>query len=147
VLTVDRVDDAGQRLAGQQAAGHPQRVIGWCCLACPPSADGERPVDGLLRRGLESPLPDETFVVYVSPLKALSNDIHRNLEIPLAGIRAELASRALPDVVIRTLVRTGDTPQTERAGMRKRPPHIVLLTTRLLPLLLTFFLATRIHQR
>ena len=47
VLTVDRVDDAGHRLAYQQAAGHPQWVIGWCCLACPPSVDGERPVDGV----------------------------------------------------------------------------------------------------
>ena len=56
-------------------------------------------------------LTDATQVVYVSPLKALSNDIHRNLEVPLAGIREQLRARAgLPDVEIRTWVRTGDTP-------------------------------------
>ena len=71
-------------------------------------------------RASNVPLPDETVVVYVSPLKALSNDIQRNLEAPLAGIRAELAALGLPDVEIRTLVRTGDTPQSERASMRKR---------------------------
>ena len=65
---------------------------------------------------------------YVSPLKALSNDIHRNLEAPLAGIRRELAALNLPDVEIRTVVRTGDTTQTERARMRRRSPHIVVTT-------------------
>ena len=59
--------------------------------------------------------PTKRPVVYVSPLKALSNDIQRNLEAPLAGIRAELAALGYPDVEIRTLVRTGDTPQSERA--------------------------------
>src|SRR4051812_26700408 len=93
-------------------------------------------IDDLVRRGLDSPLPDETFVVYVSPLKALSNDIGKNLVAPIAGIRAELASLGLPDVDIRTLVRTGDTPQAERAGMRKRPPHIVVTTPESLYVLL-----------
>src|SRR5437773_8145640 len=85
-------------------------------------------IDHLVRRGVENPLPDETLVVYVSPLKALSNDIHKNLSVPLAGIRAELEALELPHVDIRILVRTGDTPQTERAGMRRRPPHIVVTT-------------------
>jgi ATP-dependent helicase Lhr and Lhr-like helicase len=86
-------------------------------------------IDELVRAGIAANgLPDETSVVYVSPLKALSNDIHKNLEAPLAGIRAELAARALPDVEIRTFVRTGDTPQHERAAMRKRAPHIVVTT-------------------
>ena len=85
-------------------------------------------IDALVRQGIEAPLPDETFVVYVSPLKALSNDIRKNLQAPLDGIREELAARGLPDVEIRTLVRTGDTPQHERARMRKRPPHIVVTT-------------------
>src|SRR4051812_33264188 len=93
-------------------------------------------IDDLVRRGLDSPLPDETFVVYVSPLKALSNDIGKNLVAPIAGIRAELAARGLPDVDIRTLVRTGDTPQSERAGMRRRPPHIVVTTPESLYVLL-----------
>src|ERR1700735_4976863 len=69
-------------------------------------------IDPLVREGLEGPLPDETRVVYVSPLKALSNDIHRNLEAPLEGIREELAVRGLPDVAIRAVGRTGDTSQS-----------------------------------
>jgi ATP-dependent helicase Lhr and Lhr-like helicase len=93
-------------------------------------------IDALVRRGVEAPLPDETFVVYVSPLKALSNDVQKNLEAPLAGIRAELEAGGYPDVEIRTLVRTGDTPQSERAGMRRRPPHIVVTTPESLYILL-----------
>ncbi len=93
-------------------------------------------IDGLIRQGVQSPLPDETTVVYVSPLKALSNDIQRNLALPLAGIRAELQALGLPDVDIRTLVRTGDTPQRERMLMRRRPPHIVVTTPESLYVLL-----------
>src|SRR6478736_1507612 len=85
-------------------------------------------IDALVIEGLATGLADETAVVYVSPLKALSNDVRKNLEIPLAGIRSELAARGLADVDIRTLVRTGDTPQHERAAMRRRPPHIVVTT-------------------
>jgi len=85
-------------------------------------------IDELVREGAASGLADETRVVYVSPLKALSNDIQRNLESPLAGIRDELATLGLPEVDIRTFVRTGDTPQHERTAMRKRPPHIVVTT-------------------
>src|SRR5437763_2972722 len=93
-------------------------------------------IDALVRRGVESPLPDETFVVYVPPLKALSNDIQKNLAAPLAGVRRELAALNYPDVDIRTLVRTGDTPQAERAGMRRRPPHIIVTTPESLYILL-----------
>lgn len=93
-------------------------------------------VDGLIRQGVRAPLPDETQVVYVSPLKALSNDIRNNLAAPLAGIRRELQALGLPDVDVRTLVRTGDTPQSERLGMRKRPPHIVVTTPESLYVLL-----------
>src|SRR6266699_6567608 len=63
-------------------------------------------IDDLVKQGLEGRLEDQTQIVYVSPLKALSNDIKKNLEIPLAGIREELAARGLPDVAIRTQVRT-----------------------------------------
>jgi ATP-dependent Lhr-like helicase len=73
-------------------------------------------------------LTDETRVVYVSPLKALSNDINLNLEAPLAGISDELRALGLPDAGIRTFVRTGDTPQHERRASVKRPPHIVVTT-------------------
>ncbi|HEX3913089.1 MAG TPA: DEAD/DEAH box helicase [Steroidobacteraceae bacterium] len=93
-------------------------------------------IDQLVREGLRGPLPDETRVVYVSPLKALSNDIQKNLEAPLTGIRAELAASGLPDVEIRAVVRTGDTTQSERAGMRRRAPHIVVTTPESLYILL-----------
>src|SRR6266576_3522265 len=93
-------------------------------------------IDDLVRRGVESPLADETFVVYISPLKALSNDVQKNLAAPLAGVRTELAALGFADVDIRTLVRTGDTPQAERAGMRRRPPHIVVTTPESLYVLL-----------
>jgi ATP-dependent Lhr-like helicase len=85
-------------------------------------------IDQLVREGIEQALPDETRVVYVSPLKALSNDIQRNLMLPLEGIREELRLLGLPEVDVRTLVRTGDTPQHERAAMRRRPPHIIVTT-------------------
>ncbi len=93
-------------------------------------------IDDLVRQGVNAPLLDATQIVYVSPLKALSNDIERNLAAPLAGIRAELAHAGAPDVDIRTLVRTGDTPQAARAAMRKRPPHIVVTTPESLYILL-----------
>ena len=85
-------------------------------------------IDGLVRQGIEGRLADETQVVYVSPLKALSNDIQRNLERPLSGIAAELARQGLPEVAIRTWVRTGDTPAGERDRMRRCPPHILVTT-------------------
>ncbi len=93
-------------------------------------------IDELVRGGVELPLLDETTVVYVSPLKALSNDVRINLEAPLAGIRDELLKLGFPDVEIRTSVRTGDTPQSERMEMRKRPPHIVVTTPESLYILL-----------
>ncbi len=93
-------------------------------------------IDGLVREGLAGGLQDETHIVYVSPLKALSNDINRNLEAPLEGICAELAALGLPQVPIRTFVRTGDTPQTERASMRRHPPHILVTTPESLYILL-----------
>src|SRR4249919_4291596 len=93
-------------------------------------------IDALVREGQGGGLPEETQVVYVSPLKALSNDIHLNLEAPLAGIREELERLGLPDVDIRTAVRTGDTPQGERARMRKAPPHILVTTPESLYVLL-----------
>jgi ATP-dependent helicase Lhr and Lhr-like helicase len=93
-------------------------------------------IDGLVRQGLEEGLKEETQIVYVSPLKALSNDIHRNLDVPLAGIRKALRAQGLPDVVIRSWVRTGDTPQAERQRAAKLPPHIVVTTPESLYILL-----------
>jgi ATP-dependent Lhr-like helicase len=93
-------------------------------------------IDGLVRQGLAGELRDETQIVYVSPLKALSNDIRKNLEVPLAGIRAVLREQGLPDVEIRSWVRTGDTPPGERQQMGRRPPHIVVTTPESLYILL-----------
>ncbi|SDL37424.1 ATP-dependent helicase Lhr and Lhr-like helicase [Modicisalibacter muralis] len=94
-------------------------------------------IDGLVREGLETGLADETAVLYVSPLRALSNDIQRNLQVPLAGIAEQLAAQDLPTPEIRAWVRTGDTPASERERMRKRPPHIVVTTPESLYILLT----------
>jgi len=95
-------------------------------------------LDELFRQGLEhaGQLPDETLVVYVSPLKALSNDIQINLQNPLAGISAELQHQGLPVPLIRTAVRTGDTPQKERTAMRRQAPHILVTTPESLYVLL-----------
>jgi ATP-dependent Lhr-like helicase len=94
-------------------------------------------IDALVREGVAGRLEDVTRVVYVSPLKALSNDIQRNLEQPLAGIGAELTRLELPPFEIRAQVRTGDTTQAERAAMRRLPPHILVTTPESLYLLLT----------
>lgn len=94
-------------------------------------------IDQLLRQGLEAPLPDETRILYISPLKALSNDIHRNLEEPLNGIREGLAAAGLPDVPIRARTRTGDTSPAERHAMKRWPPHILVTTPESLYILLT----------
>ncbi|MCL4802612.1 MAG: DEAD/DEAH box helicase, partial [Burkholderiales bacterium] len=126
-----------------QIAAWPAIKSGRHALVAAPTGSGKTlaaflaAIDELVREGVARGLADETHVVYVSPLKALSNDIQRNLVGPLAGIRAELAARGLPDVEIRTLVRTGDTPQAERALMRKRAPHIVVTTPESLYILLT----------
>ncbi|HJX93464.1 MAG TPA: DEAD/DEAH box helicase [Pyrinomonadaceae bacterium] len=94
-------------------------------------------IDDLVRLGVEGKLDNTTHVIYVSPLKALSNDVQRNLQLPLEGIQNELRSMGLPEVNIRTLVRTGDTPAAERTAMTKRPPHIVVTTPESLYILLT----------
>ena len=94
-------------------------------------------LDDLVRCGLEGSLPDTTQVLYVSPLKALSNDIHKNLDIPLSGIASVAAERGLLLPAIRTAVRTGDTPTSERQQMLKRPPHILVTTPESLFILLT----------
>ncbi len=87
--------------------------------------------------GLAAPLPDETRVLYVSPLKALSNDIHKNLELPLNGIRDQLLETGLFDVPITARVRSGDTSPAEREAMKRTPPHILVTTPESLYILLS----------
>src|SRR6201996_8846078 len=96
-------------------------------------------IDELVRDGvaLGGALPDETRVVYVSPLKALSNDIHVNLEEPLAGIAQTLRESGVAAPEIRAAVRTGDTTQQERNAVKKRPPHILVTTPESLYVLLS----------
>ena len=94
-------------------------------------------IDRLVRDGLREPLGETTRIVYVSPLKALSNDIHKNLDHPLCGIREVLKSTGIVDVGIRTMVRTGDTPSAARAAMQRHPPHILVTTPESLYILLT----------
>jgi ATP-dependent Lhr-like helicase len=126
-----------------QAHGWPAIARGEDTLIAAPTGSGKTlaaflaAIDALVREGVAGQLDDVTRVVYVSPLKALSNDIQRNLEQPLVGIGAELTRRELAPFEIRAQVRTGDTTQRERAAMRKRPPHILVTTPESLYLLLT----------
>jgi ATP-dependent Lhr-like helicase len=94
-------------------------------------------IDDLLRQGLGGTLADGIQVVYVSPLKALSNDVQKNLCEPLAEIRRGLEADGLPDVDVRVLLRTGDTAPADRQAMLKHPPHILVTTPESLYLILT----------
>jgi ATP-dependent helicase Lhr and Lhr-like helicase len=126
-----------------QEQGWPSIQSGAHTLIAAPTGSGKTlaaflaSLDSLFRIGLAGELPDETQVVYVSPLKALSNDIHKNLEEPLAEIRAALKAAEGRDIEVRSAVRTGDTPQAARQALIKRPPHILVTTPESFYLLLT----------
>ncbi|MEJ0098750.1 MAG: DEAD/DEAH box helicase [Pseudomonadota bacterium] len=126
-----------------QAAAWPAIAQGRHTLIAAPTGSGKTlasflaAIDVLVRQAAEGTLTDQVQVVYVSPLKALSNDIRRNLEQPLDGCINELHVMGLPATQIRSQVRTGDTPQAERAAMLKLPPHILVTTPESLYLLLT----------
>ena len=94
-------------------------------------------INDLLEEGLRGPLPDEVRVLYVSPLKALSADIHKNLAEPRLAIQALAEAAGLPAPTITAAVRTGDTTPSERAAMVRTPPHILATTPESLYLLLT----------
>jgi ATP-dependent Lhr-like helicase len=126
-----------------QLRGWPEIQAGRDVLISAPTGSGKTlaafltAIDTLVRRAREGELPNQTQVLYVSPLKALSNDVHKNLDIPLAGI-AELAREQGVDLAtIRTAVRTGDTPAAERQQMGRRAPHILVTTPESLYILLT----------
>ncbi len=94
-------------------------------------------IDSLIKRGLAGELPAGIDVVYVSPLKALSSDIQRNLEAPLAGIRDAAREMGIAPPDIRAALRTGDTPQAARAAILRHAPHILITTPESLYLMLT----------
>ena len=104
-------------------------------------------LDDLIRRAAAGDLPDETLVVYVSPLKALTNDIRKNLETPLAELLASAAERGIELAEIRTATRTGDTTQAERARMLRKAPHVLVTTPESLFILLTAERSRRLFSR
>jgi ATP-dependent Lhr-like helicase len=126
-----------------QSQGWPAIRAGEDTLIAAPTGSGKTLaafltcIDALVTEAQSGALPDATQVVYVSPLKALSNDIQKNLEAPLAELRARAEAQGLAPLDIRVAVRTGDTPQSARQAMLKRPPHLVVTTPETLYLLLT----------
>src|SRR3989441_4839082 len=126
-----------------QQRGWPSIQSGAHTLIAAPTGSGKTlaaffaSLDELFREGLGGKLKDEMRVLYVSPLKALSNDIHKNLEEPLAGIRAALLKSEGRDVDVRAAVRTGDTPAAKRQAIARKPPHILVTTPESFYLLLT----------
>ena len=91
----------------------------------------------LVRAALNGKLEDRTYVIYVSPLKALGNDIHKNLQVPMEGIGRIAEQQGEDPLGIRVAVRSGDTPNSERQSMIRRPPHILITTPESLYILLT----------
>lgn len=126
-----------------QAQGWPAIARNEHTLIAAPTGSGKTltaflaAIDRLFQEAQRGELPEELRVVYISPLRALSNDMHRNLEVPLAEISALAAAQGLEIPPIRVGLRTGDTPAKERARLIKRPPHILVTTPESLYLLLT----------
>ena len=94
-------------------------------------------IDDLIQKGLKGSLEEKTYVVYVSPLKALSNDIEKNLRFPIRGLKERLEEENRPAVHLSVGLRTGDTTQAERTKMYKNHPHILVSTPESLYILLT----------
>src|SRR5579864_2311769 len=117
-----------------QVAGWPLIRAGHDVLISAPTGSGKTLaafslcLDELVRAAADDSLPDATLVVYVSPLRALSNDVHKNLELPLGEILALANQRLIPLAPIRTFVRTGDTSPLDRQRMLRKPPHVLVTT-------------------
>lgn len=126
-----------------QRLGWPQIAAGRNTLIAAPTGSGKTLsaflscIDRLFRESVTGDLEDQTQVVYVSPLKALSNDVRRNLQVPLEEIHALAHAAGLAPRPVRALVRTGDTPAAQRQAMIRKPPHILVTTPESLYLLLT----------
>ena len=131
------------RTTEPQELGWPEIRAGRDVLISAPTGSGKTLaaflicIDNLVRLARAGELPEHTAVVYVSPLKALSNDVHKNLEVPLAEISALAAKRGVSLAPIRVALRTGDTPQGERQRMTRVRPHILVTTPESLFILLT----------
>src|SRR6201988_814226 len=126
-----------------QEQGWPHILAGRTTLISAPTGSGKTLaaflicIDRLVRKAIRGELSDRTEVLYVSPLKALSNDIQKNLEVPLGEILQLAGERGILMPPIRTSVRTGDTLAHERRAMLVRPPHILVTTPESLYILLT----------
>ncbi len=126
-----------------QRLGWPHITAGEHTLIAAPTGSGKTLaaflacIDRLLKESFAAPLPDEFRVVYVSPLRALSNDMHQNLEVPIAEITELAEAQGEPIPLIRAGLRIGDTSAYKRAAMVRRPPHILVTTPESLYLMLT----------
>ena len=126
-----------------QELGWPHILAERNTLICAPTGSGKTLaaflacIDALVRKALAGDLLDQIEVLYVSPLKALGNDIQKNLDIPLGEILQLAQQRGYLMPEIRTAVRTGDTLIRDRLAMHKRPPHILVTTPESLYILLT----------
>ncbi|MGQ0568330.1 MAG: Lhr family helicase [Armatimonadota bacterium] len=149
--TVSRFHPLISRWFSEQFGGPtPPQALGWAAIAedrdtliAAPTGSGKTlaaflwAIDSLVRAGANGGLADATTVIYISPLKALGNDIEKNLQEPLAGIRRLAASDGLSLPEIRVAVRSGDTPARERSQMIRRPPHVLITTPESFYILLT----------
>jgi ATP-dependent Lhr-like helicase len=129
-LTQRWFTDRFSTITEPQLLGWPEIQAGRDVLISAPTGSGKTlaafliALDSLVRKSRSGELGNHTEVLYVSPLKALSNDVQKNLDVPLSGI-ADLASeQGVLLAPIRTAVRTGDTPASERLQMMKHAPHI-----------------------
>ena len=142
-LIAEWFEDRFEAATAPQRDAWPHIAAGRDVLVSAPTGSGKTLaaflicLDRLVESGVAGRLEDQIEVVYVSPLKALSNDIGRNLETPLAELEARAADRGLPAPGVRTAVRTGDTPAWERERMVRRPPHILVTTPESLFILMT----------
>ena len=150
-MPLSRFDDLTRRwftdrfptVTEPQLLGWPEIQAGRDVLISAPTGSGKTlaafliALDSLVRKSRSGELLNQTEILYVSPLKALSNDVQKNLDIPLSGIADLAAQEGVLLAPIRTAVRTGDTPASERLQMMKRAPHILVTTPESLFILLT----------
>ncbi len=136
--TPSRVQDLGWPVIGESQNG-----VGHDVLLCAPTGSGKTlaafmwAINRLIGEAEAGALRDEVSVLYVSPLKALANDIRLNLDEPLDGVRRVAAEMGIQLAEVRAALRTGDTTVKERGAMLRKPPHILVTTPESLYILLT----------